>query len=999
MEDFEKIILRQSLWSFQKLFTPNGESQPLSDILDFFLTDKVFQEALFWSSPELSKAFRKLEEGSEQQSPKKKQQLYQSLQRYAIRAACRPTPFGIFAGVSLQSLSNGSKDSNENQRSFRHLQPDAVLVQKLAQAIYKDAQLREHLIFYPNNTLYTVGNEFRFLEILKIQKSLPQISAFEKSEFIITVYRLAEKKGLSFDKFYKFFSHEFSRGELQSFFYELVESGFLVNELEPKLADGHPLQSIACFLDRVKDQCPDAVLRFRQVLHRLESYQTKVMKALLSEFYFQDYRDLCEFLKKAGIEPPSKSFFHVTLSQPAPEQSVLTKRDRRNLLEAVRLVRHLFPENKVDKELERFKNLFVERYETRSIPLLKALDPDIGIGFPANEHLGHKGSSFFYREEKSNTTGEPFLPENLWNRIENHGNSRAAIEFPSSIWKNTEELISFPKSFFVMGEKVGNGKILMQGIGNGPTYSLLARFSHSNSEIKNFCREIAEEEQKLFPGRILADILWTPEAKITNVLHRISPLDYEIPILYRGSKDNSHQILLEDLGISVVGNKITLFSKRLKKEILPRLSNAHHYKSDKNPIYRFLCALQHPEGRLRQPKLAFGNTQKRYLPRLIYKNIILSPAQWQLQRNDCEEIKKAMDSLEALRAFMNKWKIPAQIAWCQGDRELFLDLSKDDYADILLKEIKKEKPVLLREWLHVPEKTSHIQQFILPLKSKNIKSKKSWDAKTEEKVKRSFPPGSEWLYFKIYCASDFSDLILKQVNHQVITKLQQLNALKKWFFIRYLDPHYHIRLRFLLTDISLISEVVRLINVALSEFRENEMVWRIQLDTYERELERYSSEYIDDSETVFWKDSECFLQRIERTGILDNSQQHRLLAVLNLLNWCSLTKWNLYEQRDFCEQLFEHFKREKSLELIRGIKKQYREDKEMLFNAMENKAWREQFNSRNDSLKNLILPPQNIKSYIHMSLNRWFRSDQRDWEFMVYYYSLNYLRYRIHRKK
>lgn len=992
MEDFGKMVVRSSFWSFDTLFNADGKVRALAEVTDSFLKDNVFREALFWSSPGLYGTLLEMERSPEKFSAKKKQQIDEALQKYAIRAASRPTPFGIFAGVSLQNFSN---DPHYNKAVQRHLIPDAVFLQKMVGAILEDDGLRNQVLFFPNNTLYPLGSDFRFLEILEDQKFLPQISAFEKTEILESVCPMASGKGISFNRFYNSFSEEFSEEELHNFFYELVGSGFLVSELEPILTEADPLQVIDRFLDRVKKACPSSVIRFRDALLDIAAYQKKVEKSRLGEFYLQDYKKL----KKYGDNTSSESFFHVSLSLPSPSQPVLSEWERKTVREAVHSVVHLFPKRKENVDLNRFRSLFLERYGTETIPLLSVLDPDIGLGFPANEQLGHKASLFFQEKEKSIPTSEPFWLESLGDKIENHENSRKPIEIGSLPIKKLGKGISLPESFYVLGERSDDGEILIQGIGNGPAYSLLARFSGSSPEIEDFCQEIAEEEQKQFPDRVFADVVWSPEAKITNIVRRISPLDYEIPILYRSSKDGEHQILLEDLEVSVRNDEVILTSKRLKKRIAPRLSNAHHYKVDKNPIYRFLCALQHQKERFQQPELTFGNTKKRYLPRIVYKNIILSPAQWKLYKSDGKKITTAPHPFQALLGFIKKWALPDRVALSEGDRELFLDLSQKDYADILLRKLKKKEPTLLREWLHSPKKDSSLTQFVYPLKNRMIKKEKLLEVKENIKVGRSFPPGSKWLYFKIYCSSDFSDVVLQKVFDEVVAGLRKSGKLKKWFFIRYLAPHYHLRVRFLLEDSSFISQIVEQMNTVLTDFMAQRLVWKIQLDTYERELERYGAAHIVNTETVFSRDSEYFMRALEELKIHQNDQNRRFLGVLNVLNWCSFLDSDLYRQRDFCKEMLERFKQEKSADFINEVKRQYRKDKALFFKSME--YWEKQgwFQNRRDSLENLTLPSENLKSYIHMSVNRWFKSNQREWELLTYYYGLNYLEYQIHKKE
>lgn len=60
---------------------------------------------------------------------------------------------------------------------------------------------------------------------------------------------------------------------------------------------------------------------------------------------------------------------------------------------------------------------------------------------------------------------------------------------------------------------------------------------------------------------------------------------------------------------------------------------------------------------------------------------------------------------------------------------------------------------------------------------------------------RTFIPGSEWIYFKIYTGIKTADTILKNELYNFAREMKEKSLIDKWFFIRYTDPDFHIRLR------------------------------------------------------------------------------------------------------------------------------------------------------------------------------------------------------------
>ena len=69
-------------------------------------------------------------------------------------------------------------------------------------------------------------------------------------------------------------------------------------------------------------------------------------------------------------------------------------------------------------------------------------------------------------------------------------------------------------------------------------------------------------------------------------------------------------------------------------------------------------------------------------------------------------------------------------------------------------------------------------------------------------IQRTYIPGDQWLYFKIYTGFKTADLLLREVIPRIANQLLAGHIISKWFFIRYSDPELHLRLRFCLQDTS-----------------------------------------------------------------------------------------------------------------------------------------------------------------------------------------------------
>jgi thiopeptide-type bacteriocin biosynthesis protein len=125
---------------------------------------------------------------------------------------------------------------------------------------------------------------------------------------------------------------------------------------------------------------------------------------------------------------------------------------------------------------------------------------------------------------------------------------------------------------------------------------------------------------------------------------------------------------------------------------------------------------------------------------------------------------------------------------------------------------------------------------------------------------RSFLPGSEWLYLKLYTGAATADRLLVETVAPLVKSALGSGAADGWFFLRYGDPDWHLRLRFHGAPERLRQLAGELPEV-LEPLHQQGLLWKVQLDTYEREVERYGGpEAMLLVERLFQADSEAVLE-------------------------------------------------------------------------------------------------------------------------------------------
>jgi thiopeptide-type bacteriocin biosynthesis protein len=268
-------------------------------------------------------------------------------------------------------------------------------------------------------------------------------------------------------------------------------------------------------------------------------------------------------------------------------------------------------------------------------------------------------------------------------------------------------------------------------------------------------------------------------------------------------------------------------------------------------------------------------------------------------------------------------------------------------------------------------------------------------------MKRDFCIGSEWLYFKIYTGVKTADLILIEKLYPVILELSDKNLILKWFFIRYKDTDEHLRIRFLLSKPSSLAKVIDKIYPVINALLEENSVWKIQTDTYQREIERYGDKTIEDSETLFWHDSEMILHYLVLKSSFEKEETQLLFSFLAIDQFLNSFSRSNSDKLFLMDELQSSFKNEFNADklLRKQMDKQYRElfpDMEALRSGAVTGNYNElsmliqekgnQVSVTILSIKDRLQIPlaSFLMSHIHMMLNRQYSSKQRMYELLIY---------------
>lgn len=842
------------------------------------INHNTFNEALYLSTPSFFDEYQKHLTNPLTDS-KELKKLNISLYKYQTRASHRCTPFGLFAGLSVgewDSNSNISIDADLKKSLNRKTRLDMNVLCSLAQELAKQEFIKPHLLFYPNSSIYLIGNSYRYVEYYYTNNTrFHKINKVDFSDYLQHILN-ESKCGLTHKKLTSLLvSDDITEEEASSFIDELITSQLLINQLEPTVTGRDYFETLLLNLKNINatNQSND-LSKHIITLDDVNVAIKKIDGAVFNDI--EAYKIIHQQLKHILPELTETNLFQTDLYK-AITSNALDNNIQNQLKKTIQFLNKISPKTP-NKTLDEFKKRFSERYEDYEIPLLVALDTETGVGYPAKDV---NGVNELIEDVYAIVNGDNDI-EFKWNEFQalllklinnSTKQQKKIIEISEADFKGIDfSEGNLPTTFFVMFNLLNatTNKIEMSGIGGSSAINILGRFAGGNSLLNTIVNSIADFEQQQNPDKILAEIVHLPESRVGNILARQSFRTYEIPYLAKSSVEDSFQIKMDDLTLKIKGDKIILFDKRLQKEIIPRLGNAHNYSVNSLPVYHFLCDLQTQY--FTKPNIGFNwgilSNQFDFLPRVEFQNTVLSSAKWQVRKQDLESLqdkkKTDIEKHSLFFALKNKIELPDKFLIADGDNELLIDCNNPVAIETFIDAVKNRTEITLKEYLFEDEHAlikdsdgnSYTNECIAIILNEHIVKQPANDISLKTfSSKQVFSIGSEWLYYKIYCGSKTMDYILTDKIKHITETLLDKDIIDKWFFIRYADPDVHLRFRVHISNFEKYGEVLQLINGELEPLLNQHLISKIQTDTYKRELERYGDNSMESVETLFYTDS------------------------------------------------------------------------------------------------------------------------------------------------
>ncbi len=1032
-EFHDSVIVRSPLYPYNEI----GK--------DFYevLNKPEFQEAIFLSSPGLWKAIFQDKNGLNSINKRQLETLY----KYHARSTYKCTPFGMFAGIFMAKWDDETNIKIQRpEDSSLYANLDLEFLNAFYARLEEFPEVQEHLRYYPNSSIFSQSDEIRYVELVRVTNT--HVSASVDNNEVISAILDKTESGMSKKEIVDWMVEmECDREEAEAFVSELISSSLLVSQFEISTTEADPIGNMKEVLNKVS-----GLEEVKQLVDQFEQFMTRIQKdRSLYPDAFLTIRKQCEAI---GVKFNKDIFLQIDSQKTVLESPTIKSSHKKNILEALAFMRRFF--YTVESDMDLFVKKFLEAYDTREMPLLQVLDPDLGIGYPVNkEPHGITPLVEGLHPESGGQSDLRFSPM-----------SQKFIKLLMSAAQRGEKVIDFNKhiqefeqpeyadranpgpSIYCLIKMLANDEVELLTTAGVSATPLAGRFAGNNEELQTVLEEIAEHDKSCLPAFEFAEVLHSPDNDAINVLRRSNVWGKDIPYLDRSTLPKEDQISLNDLVISVneSARKIFIKSKKTGKLIMPRLTSAHNYRKSNQPVYRFLCEYQfHLFDGYMNLNLEGYHAILSYIPKLVYKNVVISQETWILQGEDKKKYTNKIKDGNSDTVFgqlRNDLELGRYFLIGDGMNQLLIDSESPEGRNVCIVELKRQPVIVIKR--HEMENEFAVQdsnggvynhEILTFIKNNNCRNYDvgpdatdsstpnqcllgDWGDLGDDSLGNDFQLNSSenlnkngvrypgWNYFKIYGGNKFVDQLLVEQLAPMLNELQSDGRIEKWFFIRYSDPDWHLRLRVNTRRPEQFVTLIHWLNKIVGPLVQKGVIPKFQTDIYKRELARYGGQKnIDTSERIFCIDSVFTSKLLAYVHALGEENLRWQIGLWSVSQYLEVFNVSLVDRKLLFDDLKESFAQEFNVTFVekKEIEQRYRKFENIIEAIVQNSAselegiypqLNELFDARMAALEKPAKefctnnPPEVthsvLVSFLHMTLNRIFIANPRFQEYVVY---------------
>jgi thiopeptide-type bacteriocin biosynthesis protein len=375
-------------------------------------------------------------------------------------------------------------------------------------------------------------------------------------------------------------------------------------------------------------------------------------------------------------------------------------------------------------------------------------------------------------------------------------------------------------------------------------------------------------------GALVAQISSTPlSLRAENVARAPQATELVISLGDYQSPD-TNVVPVTDLAVTADAERLHLVSLSRRRPVHTLLLNAVDLGHHSHPLARILA--EAPVA-LAVPCTGFmwGSAASNlpFLPALRYRQTILSPARWLLDRDDLPAASSPWPQWdEALTRWCRDVRLPERVYLSEADQCMAIDLTERSHRALLRTHVDRDGKVTLRPapgprdlgWTG-----GRAHEVVIPLVAAAQSVAPVRTAGYAVSREHGHLPGCDnRIYLQLHGHRDRQNPLLTR---HLPTLLAELDA-PRWWFVRYQDPEDHLRVRLTCAPGTL-GTVFEHIGEWARRLRRHGLITYASVETYHPEIGRFGGpSAIDAAERYFSADSSAALAQLAahtRTGAPD----------------------------------------------------------------------------------------------------------------------------------
>ncbi|NDI36718.1 thiopeptide-type bacteriocin biosynthesis protein [Chengkuizengella sediminis] len=941
------------------------------------IEDLSFMERILIASHDLHHQLIEIKNGK-----KMSEDVIVSVVKYILRMSSRPMPYGLFAGL-LENDFNSNEQSITD--SYKEVRISMDWLSHLVKRIEQSQVIDSNILLYKNNLLREMNDKF-YLDVA-IDDSQNRMS-LKKTKFLRELM-----SALDAPKTLNEIILLLSGGNPQKEQHILISIKRLLNN---NMIFSHLRPHSILDLQQNKSGL-QLILKEKELIDA-ELYEQLIEIEKLIELYkisqigdgIQTYQEVIHKMSEVCI---SKRYVVVDLVS----HHAAYKLDENIMQQFALDVQFLSSFNVLNsfhKLWENYEVQFLDEYGFfNEINLIDLIDEDTGIGAPKfDQHYISMDSSTEdkFNEYILNLVQDAILNKNNTIRLSNND-----IQFITDL------------SQHYSGKKINEGYDVKVNLikENGRDKIVLNENSFSNTSTSfrgRFKLNTNEDTRKLrYSNQNIVN------AEVNVVANHYSDLGVtyakdDIQILINTPehcKDKTY-ITVKDIVVGLDHDGLYLKSKSIGKKIIPTFTHMLYY-SNFNEDRSLLFLHQFGKYVSNTPRdFNLGIAENlNYIPRIEYKQIILSLKRWNIKKTHMErEISLTGKSeREYIQEFIKYYKVDPVVYLLKGDMSLPVHVHTSLGVDLILNELNSQSTkelIILTEapdLYDINDAANMNLDFIITVlpdhnhKDKSIEITNCYDGPTPI-------TDLSWYYYNIYYRKGER----LQISNSCIKWLEEQN-IHQYFIVSYSDNDEHIRLRFKHDD-----QLLKLkFDLFLQKWVKDRTIKKYSEETFFPEYSRYGGHELCNVAHEFFCYDTKFLYLVNELKMFKHKSKLEQGVMV-----CLYTVMDLFDNYDNAFQFLRELRGEKDKSVLKEFstnrQKYTGAAKEMLFfydrenNVLLEKRklareYCEQVQQSFHSERSFYI----LKSIVHMTMNRFMGID-RDLENKIYetasytFYNLKY---------